>query len=153
MDINGRNSISMRHESDEEYEITGSVKSQEDLLKLMRNPAYKNDPQYRKQVELALQRGMQQGHEVRVADPKGPDHTQQKNRAVVMEVAREMFRDPRYKTSAIYREEVAQYIKANGHVYDELNRDTQINNMLADGTRRQHSVAAGEVSTPEKPSK
>ncbi len=153
MDINGRSQMNLRRESDEEFEITGSVKTQEQLLSLMRRPEYRTDPQYREQVKQALQRGLAQGHEVRVASPKAADTTRQRTREQVMEAGRAMFKDPRYKTSPNYRAEVEDYIRENGAVYDDLNRDTQIHNYLANGERHEISVKSGEVSGPTTPSK
>lgn len=152
-DIQGRNQVNFSRDSDTEYEITGSIKTQEELLRLQRMPQYKTDAGFRDQVMKALARGMQEGHEVRVADPKpaGPDN--KIARAMVAEKARELFASPLYKTSETYRQGVYAYIRENGFVHDELNKDTQIHNYLANGERHQVSIEAGRVGDASNPSK
>jgi hypothetical protein len=161
-DINGRHQISIsREDESHEYEISGAIRSQADLMTCMKHPAYKQSQHFRDQVRAAIIRGEQQGANVYACEvstsgkplsaPKQEDNS--KARAMMMEAVREKFNDPRYKVSESYRQEVREWIKANDGVYEALNPESVTHRILSNGERHQVSIQSGEVGGPNTPSK
>lgn len=111
-----RISIPMNPNDDNKYiSDKESFDSQEEMLLHMRDPRYQNEQGYREAVQKMIANS---DAEALGLNPGALDYQGESNDELVNDWVRQAFGNPLYKTSAIYRQKVADMVA--GSDYDHL---------------------------------